>query len=233
MLLAFAIPSSADVLVIGLMPGWEPADNPKRGVRKVALRLRAAALPGVRVETFANKQRDQALRLVRQAVVANPDARLIFYGYSFGGAGVVKLAREVNAPVELTVQVDSFGRGDGKIPTNVRVAANLYQRDGRFVRGASCIRAEDPARTTILGNFRFSYKHDPLPLPPEDYDTWQRRFSARHAMMDADPAVWKKVERLILDAITSSECSTDSPRSAGRSGYPPPRDSPGCGCPAC
>jgi hypothetical protein len=80
---------------------------------------------------------------------------LILYGQSFGGAAVVKLARELEVmgvPVLLTVQVDSVGRGDGIIPANVARAANLFQRNGLFIRGEPKIRAQDPSRTTIIGN---------------------------------------------------------------------------------
>ena len=47
---------------------------------------------------------------------------LVMYGQSFGGAAVVKLARQLQAmslPVLLTIQIDSVGRDDSVIPQNV------------------------------------------------------------------------------------------------------------------
>ena len=65
---------------------------------------------------------------------------MIVYGQSFGGAAVVKFARQMDAleiPILLTLQVDSVGIGDAVIPPNVRAAANLFQKK----------RADHPRRT--------------------------------------------------------------------------------------
>ncbi len=64
------------VLVIGFMGGRESWDNHKRGVRKLALRLRARGLPGVHVETVENKKRRLALELIRKAFDRDRDGRL-------------------------------------------------------------------------------------------------------------------------------------------------------------
>src|SRR5262249_7280182 len=77
-----------------------------------------------------------------------------------GGAATVKLARQLktmSVPVLLTVQIDSVGRGDKIIPSNVAPAANLFQRNGLFIRGEPQIIPEDPVKTTIVGNFEFDY----------------------------------------------------------------------------
>ena len=105
-----------DVLIVGFMGGRESWDNGRRGVRKLALKLRAMNLPGVHVETVENKKRRLALELIRNAFDRDrdgrldererPAARLVVYGQSFGGAAVVKLARqlkELGVPVLLTV----------------------------------------------------------------------------------------------------------------------------------
>ena len=55
------------------------------------------------------------------------------------------------------MQIDSVGFRDGKIPANVQRAANLYQRDFGPIRGQSKIKAQDNAKTEILGNGRFRY----------------------------------------------------------------------------
>lgn len=199
-----------DLLIIGFMGGRESWDNHKRGVRKLALKLRAMNLPGVYVETVENKKRRQAMELIRKAFDRNCDgqldvrerasARVVIYGQSFGGAAVVKLARQlkkIDVPVLLTVQVDSVGRGDKVIPANVARAANLFQRDGFFIKGEREIRPEDPSQTTIIGNFKFAYSGKRIYL--SEVSWLKRLFQAAHTKMDHDPEVWALVEKIILD----------------------------------
>ncbi|MDQ3802764.1 MAG: hypothetical protein M3416_02785 [Acidobacteriota bacterium] len=202
------------VLVIGFMGGRESWDNDKRGVRKLALKLRAMNLPGVHVETVENKKRRLAVELIRNAFDRDRDgrlgererasARVIVYGQSFGGAAVVKLARqlkEAGVPVLLTVQVDSVGRGDKVIPSNVRRAANLFQRDGLIIKGEREIRAEDPGKTRIIGNFKFDYDGKKVDL--SEVSWLKRLFQAAHTKMDHDPEVWALAEKIILDVISA------------------------------
>jgi len=201
-----------EYLILGFMGGRDRWDDERRGVRRLALKLRAMHLPGVHVETVENTKRDTALKLIRSAFDRNRDhmlneqertsVRLILYGQSFGGAAVVKLARQLkkmDVPVLLTVQIDSVGWGDAVIPSNVVSAANLYQRDGLFIRGEPQIRAEDPAKTKIVGNFRFSYRDRNIDLSKMP---WHKKvFRVAHAKMELDPEVWAKVEDIILSAI--------------------------------
>jgi thioesterase domain-containing protein len=159
-----------------------------------------------------NKKRYLALELIRRAFDRNHDGqldaqeranvRLIIYGQSFGGAAVVKLARELErmgAPVLLTVQVDSVGRGDRIIPTNVARAANLFQRNGLFIRGEPEVHAQDQSRTEIIGNFEFDYRNKKIDLSEES--RMKRLFRVAHTKMDFDPAVWSLVEELIVKEI--------------------------------
>jgi len=206
-----------ETLVIGFLGGREPWNNEKRSVRQLALKLRSMRMDGVHVETAENQKRALALQLVRNALDRNRDGeldaaarrsvRIILYGQSFGGAAVVKLARELerlDVPVLLTVQVDSVGRGDGVIPPNVACAANFYQDEGFFIRGEKPIRAEDPARTTILGNFDYDYKDKPIDLSQV---SWMKKiFRTAHTKMDFDPEVWSRVEGIILHAIRTGGC---------------------------
>lgn len=199
-------------LVLGFMGGREPWDNEKRGVRKLALRLRSLDLSQVSVETVENKKRELALELIRCAfdrdqngtldAQEKDEARLILYGQSFGGAAVVKLARQLESmkfPVLLTVQVDSVGIGDEVIPSNVGRAANLFQSNGLFIRGEARIRPEDPEKTEILGNFEFDYGQKAIDL--SEVSWFKRLFRTAHTKMDLDPEVWEKVEELILREI--------------------------------
>lgn len=197
------------------MGGRESWNNDKRGVRKLALKLRAKNLPGVHVETVENKKRRLALELISKAFDYNRDGhldvrerasvRVIIYGQSFGGAAVVKLAtqlKKIDVPVLLTVQVDSVGRGDKVIPSNVVRAANLFQRDGLIIKGERAIRPEDSSKTTIIGNFKFEYSGKRIDL--SEVSWLKRLFQAPHTKMDHDPEVWALVETIILDVISSN-----------------------------
>lgn len=201
-----------EYLILGFMGGRDHWDDDRRSVRRLALRLRSLHLPGVHLETVENTKRATALMLIRRAFDRNEDGRLdeqerasvrlILYGQSFGGAAVVKLARQlqkIDVPVLLTVQIDSVGWGEALIPSNVVGAANLYQRDGLFIRGEPEIRAEDPKKTKILGNFRFSYRGKDIDLSKIP---WHKKiFRTAHAKMELDPNVWVKVEKIIVSAI--------------------------------
>ena len=196
-------------LVLGFMGGRDSWRNTEVGVGRTAQWLRRQAIPGVHVETVENLKRDLALRLARACLDSNGDgrlqaeerqrARIVLYGQSFGGAAVVKFARQLDRldiPILLTIQVDSVGRGDGLIPPNVRAAANLYQDNGAIIRGEAPIRAADSGRTRILGNFRFDYANLDIDL---SHLPWYKTIARRsHAKMDRDPRVWRKVEELIL-----------------------------------
>jgi hypothetical protein len=204
--------AKGDTLVVGFLGGWERWDDANRGVRKLALAIRDKRIAGLHVETIGNRQRGLALELVRKALDGDSDgnldagevraARVILYGQSFGGAAAVKLARELEAlgvPVQLTIQVDSVGIDDNVIPSNVGAAANFYQAHRFTVRGEQHIRAADPARTRIIENTRFDYSQRDASHPPSDW--FRRRLGGAHAWMDADPAVWARVETLILQSM--------------------------------
>ena len=202
----------SEILILGFMGGREPWNNDERSVRKLALKLRSMNPPEIHVETVENKKRSLAIELITKAFDGNRDGelddserasiRLILYGQSFGGAAVVKLARQlkkIGVPVLLTVQVDSIGRDDAMIPSNVVRAANLFQRNGWFIRGEPEIRAEDPARTTIVGNFKFDYRQKRIDISKV---SWMKKSSRiAHTRMEYDPDVWQKVEELIMDEI--------------------------------
>ena len=201
-----------DFLILGFMGGGEPWDNHKRGARKLALKLRLMNLPGVHVETVENKKRDLAIELIRKAFDGNQDGaldkseraavRLVLYGQSFGGAAVVKLARQLqkmDVPVLLTVQVDSVGIGDAVIPSNVSLAANLFQRNGWIIRGEPAIHPEDPVKTQIITNLEFDYRSKDIDLSEV---SWLKRiFRTAHTKMDFDPDVWSEVEKIVLSVI--------------------------------
>jgi hypothetical protein len=206
-----------DTLVVGFLGGWEKWNEPKRGVRKFALRLRAKNLPGVHIETAENHRREIAIELVKKAFDRNGDgklsaeeaskARLIIFGQSFGGAAVNKFCKELNqlgVPVLLAVQIDSVGMNDEDVPPNVHRAANFFQRDDYFfIRGEREFRADDPSRTQILGNVQFHYRGKRVDL--SDGRWYQKIFRNAHIKMEQDPELWAAVEKLILAEIQKPE----------------------------
>jgi len=199
-------------LVVGFMGGVEAWDAKKHYVRKLALKLRSLDLPNVNVETVENRQWAIAFQLIRNALDRNQDgelddqerasARVILYGHSLGGADVVNLAqklKEIGVPVLLTIQIDSVGRKDRVIPSNVARAANFYQHDGPFVRGRSEIVAEDHQKTKILGNFKYDYTHKKI---DDSALFWLARIlEGAHAKLEFDPDVWARVGQLIVDEV--------------------------------
>jgi hypothetical protein len=195
-------------LVVGFLGGRDRWDDETKGVRQVALELRRL---GFFAETFENRSLDVALELVRLARTR----RLVLYGQSYGGAAVARFARELEelaVGVELTVQIDSVGRNDGVIPPNVRNAANLYQTDGWFLDGEHPIRASEPSRTRVLGNWRFDYSRPPgSEIPIEDVPWWKLAFRIPHAKMDRDPEVWGFTRRLLEAACVGAELDGINP----------------------
>lgn len=199
-------------LVIGFLGGIEKWDVETHRVRKLALDLRDRNLPGVYVETVENHHRGRAIELIKQALDQNRDGsveddernsvRIILYGHSMGGAAVVKAARvldKMGVPVALTVQIDSIGANDAVIPPNVARAANLYQREGKLIRGRAEIRAEDPQKTEILGNFLYTYRGKHVEM--SNLPWYHKVVPTVHMKMERDPEVWARVESFILDAI--------------------------------
>jgi hypothetical protein len=206
------------ILVIGFVGGFVRHDDAVHSPVEVGERIRKDYPQDVYVKVFENRRREQALEAIRKRLDTNHDgtlseeekhnARIILYGMSWGGSETVALARELaaeNIPVLLTVQVDSVQKpqeNDEVIPSNVAEAINFYQLDG-FLHGRAEIRAEDPARTKILGNFRFTYKA--MPTECENYPWWDRWFVKPHTEIECDPAVWSRVEALIRSKLPPAE----------------------------
>ena len=113
---------------------------------------------------------------------------------------MVSLARELqrdDIPVALTIQVDSVTKNaedDSLIPANVAEAANFYQTGG-ILHGRCRIRAADPSRTMILGNFRFTYEKEPAEC--RAYPWYDRLLFKGHTAIECDPRVWSRIEALI------------------------------------
>lgn len=200
--------------VVGLLGGFEKSHDPNRGVRKLVLKLRDT--PGIAAESFSNHRPRQTMHYILKSLDSNHDgkldateksgARVILFGQSLGGARVVALARGLRKkgiPVLLTVQIDSVGIRDGRIPDNVRSAANFYQKEILTFRGEDEIRAADPSKTRILLNQRFFYP--PLLPSYSKPESWARRkLGGAHAKLEADPILWAEVELLVRGALGAS-----------------------------
>ena len=209
-------------IVIGFVGGFVRHDDPVHAEVQLAGRLRQEYPKGVEVETFESYRGEQARKKILKLLDANQDgaltveekqnARIVLYGHSWGGSASISLARALEKdgiPVLLTIQVDSIsklGRNDTLIPANVRQAANYYQSRG-LLRGDHDIRAADPTRTTIVGNFPFDYKMSPLTCP--GYPWWDRYIVKPHTQIECDPVVWQRVESLILSNL--QEATSGSP----------------------
>jgi pimeloyl-ACP methyl ester carboxylesterase len=197
-------------IVIGFVGGFVRHDNPHHGPVRLAQTIQRSAAKDTYVQVFENRHRRSAystiLRLLdrnHDGVLSNDEksqARIVLFGHSWGASAVVMLARElhrVGIPVLLTVQVDSvakFWQQDGIIPDNVAAAANFYQPHG-FIRGRTQIAAADPAKTQILGNYRFDYQKTPVAC---DGTTWfGRAFMRDHLESECDPHVWNQIADLV------------------------------------
>ena len=167
---------------------------------QLAARLRKEYPAGVDVETFESYHGENARAKIHALLDTNHDgtltpaekqnARIILYGHSWGASEAINVARELGndgIPVLLTIQVDSISKiteNDEVIPANVAQAANFYQPDG-FVHGQSAIRAADPSRTKIIGNFRFDYKTSPYTC--NEYPWYDHIFVKAHTQIECDP----------------------------------------------
>ncbi len=206
-LLMAAIPR-ADTLVVGFLGGIDNPNDPRRGVTQTVRALET--LPRVHAMAVSHHNRKHAIKLIREALDANhngrlePDeireARVTLFGQSLGGSATVKAARDLQrlgVPVLLTVQVDSVGNGDAVIPANVAAAVNFFQRESWPLVGRKSIRAQDPSRTRIIGNYEYFYKDSKVVFPGEPW----RALGGSHAKMEQDPELWARVAALIENTI--------------------------------
>lgn len=212
-----AIGAMPSAIVIGFVGGWIKADNPVHSEVQLAARLRKAYPAGVHVATFESYRGEEAQKKVLSLLDTNHDgnlssaekqnARIIIYGHSWGGSQALDLARKLereDIPVLLTIQVDSIRKlrqNDAVIPANVAQAANFYQRHG-LLRGRAKIRAADPTRTKIIGNFRFDYTSTPYKC--DKYPWYDRVFVKPHTQIECDPAVWEQAEGLIVSNLRAA-----------------------------
>jgi pimeloyl-ACP methyl ester carboxylesterase len=217
-----AASASSPAIVIGFVGGYVSHNNLSHMEAHLAAQIRAAYPSGVYAAAFENHRRGSAHAAILRLLDANHDgklskqekenARIILYGHSWGASEAVTLARKLKRqgiPVLLTIQVDSvekFHENDAVIPSNVEEAANFYQTHG-WLHGESRIRAADPERTKILGNFRFDYSKHPVGCYSA-YPWWDRHLATAHTEIECDPAVWDRVEALIESELPPTDSAT-------------------------
>jgi hypothetical protein len=215
-------PASPTAIVIGFVGGFVHHDDRVHTEVQLADRLRGD-FSSVAVQLFENHRgkdaHDSVLRLLHSgrpgplSTEEKLNARIIIFGHSWGASETVELARQLEKdgiPVALTIQVDSvskLGENDSLIPANVEQAVNFYQTDG-VLHGKSQIRAANPLRTRILGNFRSDYKDKPLSCG--QYPWYDRAFMKPHIQIECDPAVWNKVDSLIRTNLSFEARNTSA-----------------------
>jgi hypothetical protein len=214
--------TSPPTIVIGFVGGYVSHTNLSHMEAHLAAQIRSEYSTGVYAAAFENHRRSAARAAILRLLDADhdgklsehekEDARIILYGHSWGASEAVTLARELQQdgiPVLLTIQVDSIEKhheDDVVIPANVEEAVNFYQPHG-WLRGETRIRAADPERTKILGNFRFDYSKHPVACYAA-YPWWDRHLATSHTEIECDPAVWDRVEALIASELPPTASAT-------------------------
>jgi hypothetical protein len=219
---------SPKIIVIGFVGGYVRRDDAAHSGVQLAARIREDFPSGAYINTFANHDGEDAHQAVLRALDVDHDgqlsasekhnARIVIYGHSWGASETVALADALSRdgiPVLLTIQVDSVmkrGENDAVIPPNVARAVNYYQADGRL-HGRSEIRAADPKRTHVIGNFRLSYGKKPIACEAA-YPWWDRLVMQQHLEIECDPKLWSEMEQLIRATLSPTNDSTPESNAA-------------------
>jgi hypothetical protein len=216
------VSATPPVIVVGFLGGFVKHDNIVHSEVQLAARLRKEYPADVDVETFESYRGEKARQKILELLDTDHDgslsaeekqgAKIILYGHSWGASESITLARQLKKdgiPVLLTIQVDSvskIGQNDVVIPTNVAQAANFYQPSG-ILHGRREIRPADPARTRIIGNFRFDYHASRYSC--NQYPWYDRILAKHHTQIECDPKVWDQVESLIRSNISLTSSPTE------------------------
>lgn len=196
--------SVRQAIIVCFLGGFVKADDAKHPEVWFARYLRDRYGPTVRVLVFGNREEQKAIhditRLVEPGTQKIPQPAIILYGHSWGGSQVLTFARDLGRqgiPVSLTIQIDSvhkLGQDGHTVPGNVAKAVNFYQTRG-LTPGETHIVPADPARTTILGNFRMTYDHREINC--DNYKWLSRVLNKPHHQIENDPRIWELIANLI------------------------------------
>lgn len=218
--------TSSKVVIVGFVGGFVRRDDERHP--EVRMFERFSEGDSIHTIIYENRRRARARRELLHWLDADGNghisaeekrnARIILVGASWGGSSAIRLADDLNhlgIPVLLIVQVDSvnkgFGHNDCVIPPNTEEAVNFYQTRGP-VHGCRSLRPEDPARTQIVGDFRFDYGPHPVVCPA--YPWFNRHIFRAHNAMDCDQLVWSQVEAEIRMRLHGVVPTQDRPESA-------------------
>jgi len=211
-----AVPPAAStpLIVVGFVGGFVHNDDERHAEVQLAEKLRTGYGADAEVGIFQNHHREDAHAAILKWLdrdgktglsnIERNQARIVLYGHSWGASAAIGLARQLqndHIPVLLTIQVDSIwkpGEDDRLIPSNVARAINFYQTQG-LLHGRDKIAAADPARTEILGDFRYDYKRTPESCSA--YPWLARHLFKGHTSIECDPYVWSRVEALITQYL--------------------------------
>jgi hypothetical protein len=213
--------TASPVIVIGFLGGHVKKNNVIHREVQLAMHIRQSHPVGVYAQVFQNSHGQKAFKQILRLLDTNHDgavslaekqhARIILYGHSWGASETVTMAHQLQddkIPVLLTILVDrvsKIGQGDPRIPANVAQAVNFYQLNG-LLHGRSTIRAADPTRTQILGNYQLDYENSHVSC--EKYPWYARLFMGPHIEIENDPRVWNQVESLISAELPPEEATT-------------------------
>ncbi|WP_348266798.1 hypothetical protein P8936_12840 [Edaphobacter paludis] len=213
--------TASPVIVIGFLGGRVKKNNLIHREVQLAMHLRQNHPVGVDAEIFQNSHGQRAFQRILHLLDVNHDgiltlaekqhARIIIYGHSWGASEAVTMARQLQddkIPVLLAILVDrvsKIGEGDPRIPANVAQAVNFYQLDG-LLHGRPIIRAVDPTKTQIIGNYQLNYKDTHVSC--DKYPWYARLFMGPHIEIENDPRVWNQVEALISAKLPPEVAST-------------------------
>ena len=212
-----------DAIVIGFVGGFVRRDDFNHPEVRFAAYLRDSYPSIVHAEVFANHDGKRALRRVLELLDTDGDgelnanekesASIIIYGHSWGASQAITLARELeelDIPVLLTIQVDSVhkpGHEDAVIPSNVRSVVNFYQTKG-VIHGRPLVRASDPQRTTIIGNFQMTYEDRQINC--DNYPWIARHLNKPHHEIENDPVVWEQIASMIDSELSNSTAAVEA-----------------------
>jgi pimeloyl-ACP methyl ester carboxylesterase len=220
--LAFREMTVEKAIVVGFVGGFVGSHDMNHPEVQFAAHLRETYPSQVHAEVFANHDGKHALLRVLELLSKDGDgvltsrekesASIIIYGHSWGGAQVLTLARELGQrgiPVSLAILVDSVhkpGHDDAAIPPNVRNAVNFYQTRG-LIHGRSRIRASDPQRTNLIGNFHMRYEDRPINC--DNYPWIARHLNKPHHEIENDPLVWEQIASLIDSVLFKGDSTAE------------------------
>jgi hypothetical protein len=153
------------IVYLGIVGGTEPANNKHSGVVQIRDVLRGPAYPGVCAKSYSPYFWRSGFHWILTHFPSHPGRltsvelerapKVILVGHSFGGWGVLSVARNLNRkgiPVELCVQIDSVGITDHTVPSNVKAAAIFHANDAMFLLTTKKIKLEDPSQTKLVEN---------------------------------------------------------------------------------